>query len=172
MKQSCILMALWWLCGGYAFPVVVKPDILTFEIKFDLDGHGQSPSKTTGSLSKVFCASGLNLIILGWTGDKLWCGQAQNWVNLDFKIKFDLEYQGQSLYKTIGFLTKVFYKCVDPSLTNGSVLIKIHLDFGQVQSICISIMLSSMYHIWLLTKTSQAQPFLINKSNIIPTVTE
>ena len=27
-----ILMALWWLCGGYVFPVVVKPETLTLMI--------------------------------------------------------------------------------------------------------------------------------------------
>ena len=41
-------------------------------------------------------------------GDELWCGQAQNRVNLDFQVKFDLEGQGRSLYKTIGTLIKVF----------------------------------------------------------------
>ena len=37
-------MALWWLCGGYVFPVVVKPQILSFEVKFDLEGQCQSGS--------------------------------------------------------------------------------------------------------------------------------
>ena len=36
-------------------------------------------------------------------------GQAQNGVNFDFEVKFDLEGQGQSPPKTIGILTKVFY---------------------------------------------------------------
>ena len=35
--------------------------------------------------------------------------QAQNGVNFDFEVKFDLEGQGQSTPKTIGILTKVFY---------------------------------------------------------------
>ena len=35
--------------------------------------------------------------------------QAQNEVNFDFEVKFDLEGQGQSPPKTIGILTKVFY---------------------------------------------------------------
>ena len=30
-------MALRWLCGGYVFHVMVKPEILTFEVKFDLE---------------------------------------------------------------------------------------------------------------------------------------
>ena len=33
-------------------------------------------------------------------GDELWYGQAQNGVNLDFDLIFDLEGQGQSLHKT------------------------------------------------------------------------
>ena len=46
---------------------------------------------------------------LAWTGDELSRGQAQNGVNFDFAVKFDLEGQGQSPPKTIGILTKVFY---------------------------------------------------------------
>ena len=41
-------------------------------------------------------------------GDELWCGQAQNGVNFDFDLKFDLEGQGWLPPKTIGTLTKVF----------------------------------------------------------------
>ena len=48
-------------------------------------------------------------MILAWTGDELSCWQAQNGVTLDFEVKFDLEGQGQSPLKIIGFLTKVFY---------------------------------------------------------------
>ena len=46
---------------------------------------------------------------LAWTGDELSRGQAQNGVNFDFEVKFDLEGQAQSPPKTIGILTKVFY---------------------------------------------------------------
>ena len=46
---------------------------------------------------------------LAWTGDELSRWQAQNRVNFDFEVKFDLEGQGQSPRKTIGILTKVFY---------------------------------------------------------------
>ena len=49
-------------------------------------------------------------------GDELWCGQAQNEVNLDVYLKFDPEGHGRSLYKTIGTLTKLFYTFGDPSL--------------------------------------------------------
>ena len=57
------------------------------------------------------CTFGPNLVILAWTGDQLSCRQAQNGVTFDFEVKFDLEGQGQSLPKTIGILTKVFYTC-------------------------------------------------------------
>ena len=39
-----------------------------FEVKFDLEGHGQSPPKTIGILTKVFYTIGSNLVILAWTG--------------------------------------------------------------------------------------------------------
>ena len=66
-----------------------------FENKFNLTCHAQSPPKTTGILTKVFSTSGPNLVALAWTGDELSRGQAQNEVNFDFEIKFDLEGQGQ-----------------------------------------------------------------------------
>ena len=47
-----------------------------FEVKFDLEGQGQSPPKTIGTLTKVFYAYGPNLVILAWTGDELSRGQA------------------------------------------------------------------------------------------------
>ena len=59
-------------------------------------------------LNKVFCTSGPNLVTLAWTSDKLWCRQAQNRVNFDFQVKFDLEGQSRLLPKTIGTSTKVF----------------------------------------------------------------
>ena len=48
-------------------------------------------------------------MVLAWTGDELSRGQAQNGVNFDFEVKFDLEGQGQSPQKTIGIINKVFY---------------------------------------------------------------
>ena len=57
----------------------------------------------------VFSSSGPNLVALAWTGDELSRGHAQNGVNFDFEVKFDLEGQGQSPPKTIGILTKVFH---------------------------------------------------------------
>ena len=35
-----------------------------FEVKFDLEGQGQSPPKTIGILTKVFYIYGPNLVIL------------------------------------------------------------------------------------------------------------
>ena len=49
------------------------------------------PPKTVGILTKVFCTSGPNFVVLAWTGDELSLGQAQNGVNFDFEVKFDLE---------------------------------------------------------------------------------
>ena len=57
----------------------------------------------------LFSTSGPNLVALAWTGDELSRGQAQNGVNFEFEVKFDLEGQSQSPPKTIGILTKVFY---------------------------------------------------------------
>ena len=65
--------------------------------------------KTTRILTKVFSTSDPNLVALAWTVDELSCGQAENGVNFDFEVKFDLEGQGQSPPKPIGILTKVFY---------------------------------------------------------------
>ena len=48
-------------------------------------------------------------MILAWAGDKSSRGQVQNGVNFDFEVTFDLEGQVQSLPKTIGIWTNVFY---------------------------------------------------------------
>ena len=55
------------------------------------------------------CIFGPNLEILTSMGGDLSHGQAQNGVNFDFEVRFNLEVQGQSSQKTIGILTKVFY---------------------------------------------------------------
>ena len=56
-----------------------------------------------------------NLEIVTSIGGELWHGQAQNGVNFDFGIQFDLEGHDQLSHKTIGILTKVFY-ISDPNL--------------------------------------------------------
>ena len=50
-----------------------------FEVKFDLEGRGQSPPKTIGILTKVFYTYGPNLVILAWMGDELSRRQASNY---------------------------------------------------------------------------------------------
>ena len=79
------------------------------KMRLNLTCQAQSIPKTVGILTKVFCTSGPNFVVLAWTGDELLRGQAQNGVNFDFEVKFDLEGQGQSPPKTIVILTKVFY---------------------------------------------------------------
>ena len=67
-----------------------------FEIKLNLTYQARSTPKIIGMLTKVFCTFGSNLVILVWIGDELSRRQAQNGVNFDFEVKFDLEGQGQS----------------------------------------------------------------------------
>ena len=50
-----------------------------FELKFDLEGQGQSPPKTIGILTKVFYTYGANFVILAWTGDEFSRGQASDY---------------------------------------------------------------------------------------------
>ena len=50
-----------------------------FEVKFDLEGQGQSLLKTLGILTKVFYIYDPNLVILAERGDKLSRGQARDW---------------------------------------------------------------------------------------------
>ena len=80
-----------------------------FENKLNLTCQAQSTPKTIEILTKVFCTSGPNLVVLARTGDELSHGKAQNGVTLDFEVRFDLEGQGQSPPKTIEILTQVFY---------------------------------------------------------------
>ena len=54
-----------------------------FEVKFDLESHGQSPPRTIGILTKVFYTYGPNLVILAWTGDELLRGQI--WWRTDWR---------------------------------------------------------------------------------------
>ena len=45
----------------------------------------QKTKKTIGIITKLFCTSGTNLVVLAWMGEE--CGQAQNGVNLDLNMK-------------------------------------------------------------------------------------
>ena len=62
-----------------------------FENRLNLTCEAQSILKTIGILTKLFCTSGPNLVVLAWMGNELWCGQAQNGLNADFEVKFELE---------------------------------------------------------------------------------
>ena len=74
-------------------------------IKNEIEAEGLSRSKSSGILTVLRCISGPNLLIVAWTGDKLFYGQAQNGINLEMQVKFHIEDQSQSTAKTIGFLT-------------------------------------------------------------------
>ena len=50
-----------------------------FGVQFDLEGQGQMSHKTIRILTKLFCTSGPNLVILAWTGDELSRGQARDY---------------------------------------------------------------------------------------------
>ena len=80
-----------------------------FEKELSSTCQPQSTLKTIQILTKLFCTSGPNLVILAWTADELSRRQAQSGVNFDFEGKFDLEGKGQSFPKTIGTSTKIFY---------------------------------------------------------------
>ena len=77
------------------------------EIKNWIEDQLQSCPKFVGIWTVLRCISVSNLEIVTSIGGELWHGQAQNGVNFDLEVKFDLEGQSQSLPKTIGILTKV-----------------------------------------------------------------
>ena len=52
---------------------------LAFQVEFDLEDQGQSPPKTIGTLTKLFCTFCPNLVVLAWTRRDLWRGQARGW---------------------------------------------------------------------------------------------
>ena len=68
------------LLGMYQF----WPENLTFSSHIWPWRSRSIAPKTIGILTNVFCTSGPNLVILVLMGGELWCGQAQNGVNLDF----------------------------------------------------------------------------------------
>ena len=73
--------------------------ILKWKWKFNMTCQGEWTPKTKGTITKVFSISCPNLVILAWMGDKYFCRQAQNGVNLKLKVKFEFEGQGQSSHK-------------------------------------------------------------------------
>ena len=64
-----------------------------FEVKFDLEGQGQSPPKTIGNLTKVFSTYGLNLVILAWKVDEL--SRGQTWWRADGRMQATTIPEGQ-----------------------------------------------------------------------------
>ena len=84
-----------------------------FKIKNEIEDQYQSIPKLTGILTELRSIIGQNLEILTSTGGGWSCEQAQNCVNFDFQVKFDLEGQGQPTPKTIGILIKLFCMCND-----------------------------------------------------------
>ena len=78
-----------------------------FKIENEFENQDQSIPKFTEILIELRCIFGQNLEILTSTGGEWSGGQAQNSVNFDFQVKFDLAGQGQSTPKTIGI--KMFY---------------------------------------------------------------
>ena len=91
-----------------------------FENALNLTCKAQSTPKAIRILTKAFCTSGPNLVVLAWTVHELSQRQTQNGVNFDFEGKFDSEGKGQSPPppnkkttknppKSKAILTKVFY---------------------------------------------------------------
>ena len=91
-----------------------------YEIQLNLTYRDRSTPKIIGILTKVFCIFGPHLVILAWAGDELSREQAQNGVNFDFEVKFDLEGQGHSAPKTIGrWVIARTSKCLPHTQTDG-----------------------------------------------------
>ena len=82
------------LCGGY---------------KNLIEDQFQWSPKLVGIWTVLRCIFVPNLEIITSIGGELWHRQAQNGVNFDFGVQFDLEGHNQLSHKTIGILTKVFY---------------------------------------------------------------
>ena len=70
-----------------------------FKIENECEDQDQSIPKLTRILTELRCIFGQNLEILTSTGGEWLCGQAQNSVNFDFQVQFNLEDQGQSTPK-------------------------------------------------------------------------
>ena len=97
-----------------------------FKIKNEIEDQYQSIPKLTGILTELRCIIGQNLEILTSTGGEWSWGQAQNCVNFDFQVKFDLEGQGQSTPKNNRDLNQVvlhvWFKFGDSSWNQWQVI--------------------------------------------------
>ena len=87
LKTIGILTNVFWTSGPNSAALSWTDDELSpgqaqngvnfdFKCWFYLEGKGQSPRKTIGTLTKVFYIYGSNLVILSWTGLELSRGQA------------------------------------------------------------------------------------------------
>ena len=102
---------LWISWSHYRMPMMYMNSSIWcgFEIKNWIEDQYQSSPKLVGIWTVLRCIFVLNLEIVTSTGGELWHGQAQNGVNFDFGVQFDLEGQCKLPPKTIGIFTKVFY---------------------------------------------------------------
>ena len=50
---------------------------LDFDLIFDLEGHNQLLHETLGTLTKLFCTFGPNLVIQAWKGPKIYHADKQ-----------------------------------------------------------------------------------------------
>ena len=72
-------MVLAWTGDGLSHGKAQNGVNFDFEVKLYLEGHGQSPPKTKGVLTKFFYIYGPILVILAETGDELSRRQARDW---------------------------------------------------------------------------------------------
>ena len=87
-----------------------------FYVKFYLDGQSLTkiigilikvcqchlPPKTTEILTKIFCTSGPNLVMVAWTGNELCCKQARGWcTHRHMDTHMDAHMDGQTQATTI-----------------------------------------------------------------------
>ena len=90
--------------------VSIKSSIWSrFEIKKWIEDQFQSSPNLVGISTMLRCIFVPNVEIITSIGGELWHAQAQNGVNFDFGVQFDLEGHDQLSHKTIGILSKVFY---------------------------------------------------------------
>ena len=66
---------MWWVMAWTSS----KWGKLAFQVKFDLEGQSQSAPKRKGTSTKLFCTFCPNFVVLAWTRDDLWRGQARGW---------------------------------------------------------------------------------------------
>ena len=64
---------------GYHAMNQMRPQCIQTFFKVKFERHCQSPRKPIGTLTKVFCTSGSNLVILARKGDESWHGQTRRW---------------------------------------------------------------------------------------------